>query len=79
AAASKGHTMTIQLLLENGWDINAQGGAYGSALLAALSKGSDAVARLLLENGADINAEGKNGSALQAASLGSNDALVRLL
>jgi ankyrin repeat protein len=38
------------------------------------------VVRLLLENGADINAQdGKHGNALQAASTGGHEKVVRLL
>ena len=45
-------------MLENGADINAQGGLYGSALQVAAHQGNVETVRLLLENGADINAEG---------------------
>jgi ankyrin repeat protein len=48
----------IQLLLENGADVSAQGGAYGNALEAASDGGYEAVIQLLLENGADVNAQG---------------------
>jgi ankyrin repeat protein len=48
----------VNLLLEKGADVNAQGGEYGNALPAASFGGHEAIANLLLENGADINAQG---------------------
>ncbi|KAK4117923.1 hypothetical protein N657DRAFT_584570, partial [Parathielavia appendiculata] len=58
-----------RLLLDNGADVNAQGGQYGTALQAAASKGEMEIVRLLLDNGADVNAQGgEYGTALQAAA-----------
>ncbi|KIJ94633.1 hypothetical protein K443DRAFT_641295, partial [Laccaria amethystina LaAM-08-1] len=45
-------------LLENGADVNAQGGLYGNALQVASSKGHEAIVKLLIEKGADVNAQG---------------------
>ncbi|KAJ7089482.1 ankyrin repeat-containing domain protein [Mycena crocata] len=60
----------VCLLLENGADVNAQGGAHGSALQAsatAMSSGEVEMDALLLANGADINTQGGTyGNALQA-------------
>jgi ankyrin repeat protein len=42
----------VQLLLEKGADVNAQGGPFGNALHAASVQGHRAVVQLLLENGA---------------------------
>ena len=68
------------LLLENGADINAQGGLYGSALEAASYAGNEKVVMLLLKNGADINAQGGSySSALKAASYVGNEKVVMLL
>jgi hypothetical protein len=39
------------LLLENGADINAVGGSYGTALVAAVANGREAVAQLLIDHG----------------------------
>jgi ankyrin repeat protein len=39
-------------------EVNAQGGYYGNAFLAALYKGNEAIAKLLIEKGADVNAQG---------------------
>ncbi|KIK64492.1 hypothetical protein GYMLUDRAFT_415268 [Collybiopsis luxurians FD-317 M1] len=70
----------VQLLLENGADVNAQGSFYGTALHAATEKGNEAVVKLLLENGADVNAQGGDyGNALVAAAQGGNEAVVKLL
>ncbi|KAH8882915.1 purine and uridine phosphorylase [Thozetella sp. PMI_491] len=65
-----GHDETVQILLENGADINAQGGYYGNALQAASYGGHVEIIQILVENGADINAQGGHyGNTLQAASL----------
>ncbi|KIK64486.1 hypothetical protein GYMLUDRAFT_415104 [Collybiopsis luxurians FD-317 M1] len=67
----------VQLLLENGADVNAQGGFYGNALQAAEN---EAVVKLLLEYGADVNAQGGfYGNVLQAAAERGNEAVVKLL
>ena len=50
----------MQLLLEKGADVNAQGGEYGNALQEASWRCHEAVVRLLLEKGADVNAQGRS-------------------
>jgi ankyrin repeat protein len=63
------HEAIVKLLLENGAEVNAEGGKYGNALQAASFRGNEAIVKLLLENGAEVNAEGgEYGNALQAAS-----------
>ena len=47
-------------LLNEGLDVNAQGGYYGNALQAASLSGHEAVVRLLLGKDADVNAQGGN-------------------
>ena len=42
----------MQMLLDKGADINAQGGVFGNALQAALSGGHDHVVQMLLDKGA---------------------------
>ncbi|EWY85855.1 hypothetical protein FOYG_12954 [Fusarium oxysporum NRRL 32931] len=61
----------MQLLLNKGADVNAQGGEYGNALQAASAslEGDLEVVQLLLDKGADVNAQrGFYVNALQAAS-----------
>ncbi|KAI9781725.1 MAG: hypothetical protein M1839_005718 [Geoglossum umbratile] len=73
----------IQILLDAGADVNAQGGCYGSALQAAAANSNakiyntttvEKVVRTLLAAGADVNAQGgRYGNALQAAAAGAVD------
>ena len=51
-AAENGHKEVVKLLIEEGADVNAQGGCYGNALQAASAGGHEAVVRLLLDRGA---------------------------
>ncbi|KAJ7822839.1 hypothetical protein B0H13DRAFT_2376426 [Mycena leptocephala] len=68
AASSKRHINIVQLLIEYGADVNAQGGEYGSTLQAASFRGHIDIIQLLIEHGADVHAQGgKYGSALKAA------------
>ena len=70
----------MQLLLDNGADVNALGGLYGNALQAAASDGNQAVVQLLLKNGAEVNAQGgAYGNALQAAACAGRKELLKLL
>lgn len=64
AAAAAGHVNIIKFLIEQGTNVNAEGGLYGSALHSAISGNGynsktpevvlDAV-RFLVEHGADLN------------------------
>jgi hypothetical protein len=68
-ASECGHRTVVQMLVDAGADVNAQGGLYGNALQAASSGGHEKVVQMLLDNGAEVNAQGgKYGNALQAAS-----------
>ena len=79
-ASLNGVIELMQLLLEEGADVNAQGGFYGNALQAASSQNDEIVIRLLLNKGADVNAQGGHyGNALQAASFHDNETTLRLL
>lgn len=70
----------VQLLLDKGAEVNAEGGEYGNALQAASRNGHEAVVRLLLDKGAEVNALGGFfDTALRAALLGSHQAVIRLL
>ncbi|KAH8834285.1 ankyrin repeat-containing domain protein, partial [Flagelloscypha sp. PMI_526] len=53
----------VKFLLENGADVNATRGKYGTALQAAVFSGDLEIASILLEWGADINAPGGTGEA----------------
>jgi hypothetical protein len=79
-ASLGGLAKSVELLLDRGADINAQGGRYGNALQAASVRGHVEVVRLLLNRDADVNAQGgKYGNALQAASFQGYVEVVRLL
>ena len=71
---------TIRLLVDNGSNVNAQGGRYGNALQAAAFGGNIKAIHLLLDKGADINAQGgEYGNPLQAAAYGGEIEVTRLL
>ncbi|KAM5527809.1 hypothetical protein FOXYSP1_19682 [Fusarium oxysporum f. sp. phaseoli] len=54
-ASYKGNRDVVQLLLDKGADVSAQGGRYGNALQTASFKGNRDVVQLLLDKGADVN------------------------
>ncbi|KAI9791524.1 MAG: hypothetical protein M1816_003868 [Peltula sp. TS41687] len=67
-------------LIQQGADVNTQGGKFGNALQAGSVQGYDKIVKLLLSNGANVNAQGGHyGNALQAASWGGYDKTVKLL
>ncbi|KAF2800852.1 hypothetical protein K505DRAFT_227691, partial [Melanomma pulvis-pyrius CBS 109.77] len=55
-ASRAGNMQAVELLLENGANVNAQGKAYGSTLQEASRAGSMQAVELLLKNGANVNA-----------------------
>ncbi|KAH6866064.1 ankyrin repeat-containing domain protein, partial [Thelonectria olida] len=70
----------VQILLDKGADINAQGGHYGNALQAASYTGYEEIVQILVDNGADVNAQGgQNGNALCAASNRGCEKIVQIL
>ena len=44
----------MQLLLDKGAEVNAQGGRFGNALQAALEGGYKKIVQLLLDKGAEV-------------------------
>ena len=78
-AVEFGHDQIVQLLIDQGADINADGGQFGNALCTAIHIDHDKLVQILLDRGADINTQSRYCSALEAASLGNNDKLVQML
>jgi ankyrin repeat protein len=79
-AARLGLSRITELLLDQGADVNAQGGVCGNALTAASFHGHTAVAELLINAGANINSIREVwGSPLYLASRYGDEALVKLL
>ena len=80
AASSRCHSQVVQVLLENGADINAQGG-IGSALSAAAIAPHYQMVQMLLEKGADINTHVReyNNPLQNAAELGDYEVIQLLL
>lgn len=75
-----GETEAVEKMIENGQDINVQGGLLGSALQVASWSDRISMVEKLLELGADVNLQGGTyGTALQAASARGNYEIVQLL
>jgi hypothetical protein len=55
----EGLIKSARQLVEQGAEVNAQGGYYGNALQAASYQGHDQIVLRLLEKGADVNAQGQ--------------------
>ena len=58
AASSTGCDTLVELLLNEGIDVNVKRGLYGNALQAAAQAGHTNTVRILLARGADVNAIG---------------------
>lgn len=80
-AAFLGLEDAVRPLLTSKADIDAKGGRYGTALIAAASQGHLAIVQLLLDNGADVDAEGGYSffTALQACSYFGYKSIAELL
>ncbi|OQE34403.1 hypothetical protein PENCOP_c018G00646 [Penicillium coprophilum] len=79
-ASLNGYDTIVELLLEQGADVNAQGGHYGNALRAACFGDYDNIAKMLIEHGADVNAQGgPYGNALRVACSKGNATIAQIL
>lgn len=79
-ASSEGHEEVGKILLDNGADVNAEYGSYGTALTEAVDCDHVEVVELLLENGADINALTEEcGTPSDAAQSGCCTSVITLL
>lgn len=68
AAASKGQSKILELLRDQGANVNARcEGEFEFAIHAASSYGDPTVVRQLIRYGADVNAKGEDATALQIA------------
>lgn len=75
-----GLTYVVEGFLNDGADVNAGSGAYGSALQAASRNGYHRIVKTLLDKGADVNIQGgAYGDALQAASRYGYNRIVQIL
>ncbi|OQE41042.1 hypothetical protein PENCOP_c005G03906 [Penicillium coprophilum] len=80
AASLGSYEGVVEILLEAGADVNAQGGYYGNALQAAAYNGSSETVQILLGASADVNAQaGEFGNALQAAAYRGSPETVQIL
>ena len=79
-ASNIGLQAVVQVLLDEGADVNAKDEYGGTALYRAAWNGHEAVVRRLLEHKADVDAKDNNGeTALSRAALYGHEAVVRLL
>ncbi|KAJ6089813.1 hypothetical protein N7467_005029 [Penicillium canescens] len=79
-ASFNGHDKVVQILLDNGADINSENDRNITALHAASSKGHEKVVQILLDNSADLNTKDyRQITALHAASSQGHDKVVQIL
>ncbi len=79
AAADKGNTEMVRLLISKGADLEAWS-LGGTALMRAANEGRAEVVKLLIESGADVNAMTRGGeSALSLAEKNGHADVVQLL
>lgn len=80
SAVYGGHKETVELLFDEGVDVNAQYGEYGTALMIASYRGHKEIVELLLNKGADVNIRGgRLRTALLAAAHEGHKEVVALL
>lgn len=70
AAAERGHTACVELILRNGMDVNVKDFQGMTALMFAAKAGFDSTIAALLHFGADINAKGDKTALMYAAENG---------
>ena len=79
-AVLEGDEEAVQLLLDQGADVNAQDDNLGNALYTASFQSHEKIVQLLLDKGADVNAQGGlHGSALEAASFRGHETVAQQL
>ncbi|KFZ24288.1 hypothetical protein V502_01228 [Pseudogymnoascus sp. VKM F-4520 (FW-2644)] len=79
-ASLSGLANTACRIVQEGANVNAQGGYYGNALQAASSGGHNKIVEVLLSKGADVNVQGGvYGNALQVASSRGHNKVVEVL
>ncbi len=79
-ASYSGHEKIVQIMLDRGADVNAQGGIYGNALQIASWIGHEKIVQILLDRGAVVNVQsGIYGNALQIASTRGHEKIVQML
>ncbi|KAJ3825707.1 hypothetical protein F5880DRAFT_1610865, partial [Lentinula raphanica] len=59
-AAAKGYKDTVEFLVQQGAEINVQGGHYRTALQAAADNGYKDIVNLLLQQGTEISTQSGN-------------------
>ena len=69
----------VRMSINNGADINAQGGKYHTALKAAVRSGNTSTTKLLLEAGANPNAQGGLYSTALEAAVNNKDTVITKL
>ncbi|KAF8217315.1 hypothetical protein K438DRAFT_1954163 [Mycena galopus ATCC 62051] len=76
-----GHSQMVEVLLENGADVNQWCELYRAPLVVVASHfGLEKIVRLLIDHGADLNAQGwEYGTALADASYSGRESIVQLL
>jgi ankyrin repeat protein len=75
-----GYEKVVQMLLDQGAEVNTEGGDYDNALQVSSAGGHEKVVQMMLDQGAEMNAQsGYYGNALQAASAGGHEEVVQML